>query len=183
MADNIIIPTQGTGDSTPTVATDDVGGAHYQRVKPDFGGDGAAQAVTTDAGVSDAGTQRVVLASDQAVAADPQSTHATDTAISAGGQATLDSDQINSGKTGVLLQLLVSSSLPLKAEVRTVLNGVASGNLAVRFGTDIVWEVPRGFVTVAEDVTAGLDGFRVVITNLDTSESADVYATFLYDEV
>lgn len=33
MADNVTIPTQGTGDSTPVVATDDVSGAHYQKVK------------------------------------------------------------------------------------------------------------------------------------------------------
>ena len=33
MADNIVIPTQGSGDSTPTVAAEDVFGVKYQRIK------------------------------------------------------------------------------------------------------------------------------------------------------
>ena len=37
MADNTTLP--GTGD---VIATDDVGGVKYQRVKPAFGGDGVA---------------------------------------------------------------------------------------------------------------------------------------------
>jgi hypothetical protein len=40
MADNVTIPASGTGDATPVVATDDVAGAHYQRVKLDLGDDG-----------------------------------------------------------------------------------------------------------------------------------------------
>lgn len=48
MADNVTI-TQGTGTS---VATDDVGGAHYQRVKLDVGGDGASVPVVTSLPVS-----------------------------------------------------------------------------------------------------------------------------------
>ena len=42
MADNVIIPTTGSGTATPTVATDDVSSVHYQRVKIDLGGDGLA---------------------------------------------------------------------------------------------------------------------------------------------
>lgn len=42
MADNIAV-TSGAGT---TIATDDVGSVHYQRVKLDLGGDGAANAVT-----------------------------------------------------------------------------------------------------------------------------------------
>lgn len=42
MADDVTLP--GTG---AVVATDDVSGVHYQRVKLDIGGDGAASAVTT----------------------------------------------------------------------------------------------------------------------------------------
>jgi hypothetical protein len=184
LADNITIPTQGLGDATPLVATDDVSGAHYQRVKPDFGGDGVAQAVSVDVGVSDAGTQRVVLARSSAVS--PQLTYVTEAAISPGSSSTLtDSAQITSGKTGYLLGFTASSSVPIKVELRTVLNGIASANKMVRFGTDIEWTSPdAGAITVAEDPTAGLDGFRLVITNLNTSvEAADVYATFIYDEI
>jgi len=42
MADNLTIPASGTGTATPVVATDDVAGVHYQRVKLDGGADGAA---------------------------------------------------------------------------------------------------------------------------------------------
>jgi hypothetical protein len=44
MADNVVLP--GTGD---TVATDDVGGVQFQRVKLDIGGDGESDPVTADA--------------------------------------------------------------------------------------------------------------------------------------
>jgi hypothetical protein len=40
----------------------------------------------------------------------------------------------------------------------------------------------KKFITVAQDAGAGLDTFRVTVTNLDTSEAADIYATFFYDE-
>ena len=33
MADNIITPATGSGDATPVVATDDVGGVHFQKIK------------------------------------------------------------------------------------------------------------------------------------------------------
>lgn len=42
MADNVTIPATGSGTATPVVATDDVGGIHYQRVKPVGGADGVA---------------------------------------------------------------------------------------------------------------------------------------------
>jgi hypothetical protein len=42
MADDITIPASGTGTATPKVATDDVGGSHYQKVKLDLGADGAS---------------------------------------------------------------------------------------------------------------------------------------------
>jgi hypothetical protein len=33
MVDNVTVPTTGTGTATPVIATDDVGGVHYQRFK------------------------------------------------------------------------------------------------------------------------------------------------------
>jgi len=42
MADDITIPASGTGTATPKVATDDVSGSHYQRVKLDLGANGAS---------------------------------------------------------------------------------------------------------------------------------------------
>lgn len=60
MADHIDI-TEGSGK---TVATDDVGGKQYQRIKLDFGTDGAAAPAVAGAGAVATGVQRVTLASD-----------------------------------------------------------------------------------------------------------------------
>lgn len=43
MADNVTIPATGSGTATPVVATDDVAGVHYQRIKLVGGADGAAE--------------------------------------------------------------------------------------------------------------------------------------------
>ncbi len=42
MADNRTLPLTGAGDATAVVATDDVGGVHYQRIKLDAGADGVS---------------------------------------------------------------------------------------------------------------------------------------------
>jgi hypothetical protein len=60
MADNVTVDS-GTGI---TVATDDVGSAHYQRVKIALGPDGTANDAEAGAGAVDTGTLRVTLASD-----------------------------------------------------------------------------------------------------------------------
>lgn len=59
MADNVAI-TAGSGTS---IATDDVGGAHYQRVKLALGADGAAADAPTGAG-TESGVLRVTLPTD-----------------------------------------------------------------------------------------------------------------------
>jgi hypothetical protein len=61
MADNVAV-TPGTG---ATIATDDVGGAQYQRVKVDLGGDGAASPLLRGQQTG-ANSVPVVLPSDQA---------------------------------------------------------------------------------------------------------------------
>ncbi len=60
MADNVAI-TAGTGT---TVATDDISGVHYQRVKPTLGADGTAVDMSAGAGAVGTGVQRMTLASD-----------------------------------------------------------------------------------------------------------------------
>lgn len=42
MADNRTLPATGTGTADIVVATDDIGGVNYQRVKPVWGADGSA---------------------------------------------------------------------------------------------------------------------------------------------
>lgn len=115
----------------------------------------------------------------------PTIVHASDPSVAAGGSTDLDSNQISSGLTGKLLQIIVSSSVPFKAEIKTVLDAVPSSTLITgisRTGFLDITLVSKRFVTVAQSASVGLDGFRVTVTNLDTSEAAAVYATFLYDE-
>jgi hypothetical protein len=42
VADNVNIPATGTGDTTPIIAADDIGGVKHQRVKVEWGVDGSA---------------------------------------------------------------------------------------------------------------------------------------------
>ncbi len=60
MADNIAV----SAGSGTTVATDDIGGVHYQRVKLALGADGTANDASVGAGAVGTGTQRITLASD-----------------------------------------------------------------------------------------------------------------------
>jgi hypothetical protein len=60
MADNVAI-TAGSGTS---VATDDVGGVHYQKVKVAIGAADTANLLAVGAGAVDTGTPRVTIASD-----------------------------------------------------------------------------------------------------------------------
>jgi len=53
MADNVTIPTTGSGTATPVIATDDVSSVHYQKVKLDAGGDGASTPVLGGNGSSE----------------------------------------------------------------------------------------------------------------------------------
>ncbi len=115
----------------------------------------------------------------------PTMAHDSALALAAAAPADLDSTQIPSGLTGKLVAVLMSASVPLKGELKTVLNGVESGVLATIFsnaGQNGWIKLPnKDFVTQVEDVTAGLDGFRLTVTNLDSENAADVYATFFYD--
>lgn len=64
MADNVTIPTQGTGDTTPVIATDDVSSVHFQKVKVDLGADGASSALVRGQ-LAKASCLPVTLASDE----------------------------------------------------------------------------------------------------------------------
>lgn len=117
----------------------------------------------------------------------PQSTAATSAAVAAGGSVDLDSGTIASGKTGKLIACYIVASVSLKGELKTVLNAVVSSVKARTFAlpaTNGNFEIPdMNMYTQAHDVTAGFDGFRVTVTNLDPASAADVYAQFYYDEV
>lgn len=65
MADNIAI----TAGSGTTIATDDISGVQYQRVKLALGSDGVANDAVAGAGAVGTGVQRVTLASDDPLVA------------------------------------------------------------------------------------------------------------------
>lgn len=115
----------------------------------------------------------------------PTTAHDSALALAAAAPADLDSDQIPSGLTGKLVAVLMSASVPLKGELKTVLNGVEGSVIATIFsnaGQNSWIKLPnKDFVTQAENVAGGLDGFRLTVTNLDNENAADVYATFFYD--
>lgn len=65
MADNVTIPTTGSGTATPVIATDDVGSVHFQKIKINLGGDGVdSGSMASGAGAVGATVPRFTLASD-----------------------------------------------------------------------------------------------------------------------
>lgn len=173
MADDIVLD-PGAGGAT--LATDEIGGIHHQRVKAEYGLDGVA----TD--VSHTNPFPVIQG-----LLSPITSLATTASLAASSSTDLDSAQITVGTTGELVALIMTASVPFKAVLKTLLNGAESSDLAVFFalpGNMVPIILPsKKFFTQAHDGGAGLDGFRVTITNLDGTEASDVYCTFLYDEV
>lgn len=109
--------------------------------------------------------------------------YATSASIAPLGTATFDSDAIASGKTGHLLKVIVDSTVPWKAELRTLLNGTPSANKAVWFSTSGTQDFLKKMISQAYDGGGGAEGFRVVVTNQDAAKTADVYCTLFWDEV
>lgn len=116
----------------------------------------------------------------------PRITVSSDINVASGFSTTLNSDTISVNKTGKLKSLLVTSSVPFKAQVRSVSNGVASTDKAVWIASDTYgWNfIPprKDFITVDYSPTAGDDCFRVIVTNLHVASPADFYATFMFIE-
>ena len=173
MADDIVL---NSGAGGATIATDQIGTKHYQWVKIAFGADEAANKVTSIVPLP------VALGVDS-----PQVTAGSVAAVAAGLTGDIDSAQITSGKTGKLVSIEFGSTVACKGELKTVLNNVESAvklRLIRRPGETRPWVSPNwDFITQVESATAGFDGFRLTVTNLDTSEPADIYATYFYDEV
>lgn len=116
----------------------------------------------------------------------PTTAFATSSNLADGGVTDLDSSQVGSGLTGKLVAVLLTASVPVKGELKTVLNGVESSIILTMFaraGENAMLPMPnKDFVTQVESATAGFDGFRLSVTNLDNENAADVYATFFSDE-
>lgn len=173
MADNIVL-LPGTGGAT--LATFDDGTAEHQKIiLQQFDGAAATPvAKATPLPVDSASLTAATVSLD------------TSASLAPGSSIDLDSAQVSVGTTAKLLGLIITGAAPLKAVLKTLTNAAASSDLAVFFPKDDnpIWMLSKEFFTVAHDAGAGLDGFRVTITNLNTGAAAtDVYCTFLYDEV
>lgn len=173
MADNIQLNPGSGGD---TLATFDDGAAEHQKVIVE----------QFDGSTVTAIAKATPLPVDPAALTAATTSLATSASLAPGSAVDLDSTQVSVGMTAKLLGLIVTGAAPLKAVLKTLTNGAASSDLAVFFPKDDnpIWMPSKEFFTVAYDAGAGLDGFRVTVTNLNTGSAAtDVYCTFLYDEV
>ena len=133
MADNVHA---GSNASTlPEIATDDVGGVHYQRVKLDVGGDGVSVPVVTALPVSNPGlgggilqTITTVGATAAAVPATPLAGRATMLVQNVGattiylGTSTVTADTAATGGA----QLLPGQSVPISLSSAVVLYAISS---------------------------------------------------------
>lgn len=101
----------------------------------------------------------------------------------AGASANLDTTDLG-GETRELWQVDVTGSVPWKAEIGAYENGSLVESYTTLFGRAgevVSWRPPHtDFTNEAFSANAGFDGYRVVWTNMDTSEAADGYASFFY---
>lgn len=107
----------------------------------------------------------------------------TSAALAAGGSVDLDSTDVGAA-TKKLTQLIITASVPFRAELKTVANAVATTR-AYFFGQandTVIWQSPHKDYVSQAPAGAGFDGFRVSFKNMDNSDAADVYATFVSEE-
>lgn len=113
----------------------------------------------------------------------PVNSYDTTSAVAAGSTDNHDSTDLG-GTTRKLKRVIGASSVPMKCEIQSVING-AGTTMGVFFtpaGGSFTWEVPhQDYGSVVFSANAGFDGFRVIRTNLDASEAADVYSNIMYE--
>jgi hypothetical protein len=112
----------------------------------------------------------------------PVNDYQTSAALAAGSSVDLTTPEATSKK---LAAIEVWSSVAFKSFVHTVDNAVESTDpVAVGGGQAdepfLFRTTHRDYITLG--ATAGLDAFRVKVTNLDDNLAADVYATFHYED-
>lgn len=189
MADNVTIPATGTGTSMPVVATDDVAGVHYQKVRLDVGPEGSAGGPPAmGAGAVGATVPRTTLASDDPAVTALQILDDWDETDRAkvnpiAGQAGVQ------GASGVVTAL--TQRVVLATDVALPAGTNAIGKLAANSGVDI------GDVDVtsvnsfpAHDAAIAGNPLRVAgraitadYTAVATGDTADLIATILGKQI
>ncbi len=113
----------------------------------------------------------------------PVRTHSSSTDTAAA--ATFDADGPESGgSTTKLAGFDAVASVPLKIEIQDVADGTGTTRsvMFAQAGECCQWRAPhRNYYSTAHPTNAGFDGWRLVLTNLDNENAADLYGT-LYTE-
>lgn len=152
MADDILLNV-GTGGAT--LATEDISGSQHQRVMTDDSFH------------------------------DPQTSHGVAVAVAADGTADLDSPQVASSKTQRLFYVTFGGTVATKAQLKIVADGVEGSVVATMLapaGEMARIQAPgRRFFEAIHSAAAGLDAFRLTVTNVDHN-AADIYAWYCFDE-
>lgn len=99
--------------------------------------------------------------------------------------ATINVDEADAGGTTSKCRGFdASASVPIKAELQSVVDGTGTPivTLFAQAGEPIHWRAPhRDYFETAFGANAGFDGWRVVVTNKDSTDPADLYGT-IYTE-
>ena len=107
----------------------------------------------------------------------------TSAALGAGASVTVN-HFVTSGKTGQLAGFDLTSTVPFKAIINTVLTGTPTGRV-VLFAqpyTPLMWRSP--YITYITRASADASsGFSVTFKNMDSAVAADVYSTGYWNEV
>jgi hypothetical protein len=113
----------------------------------------------------------------------PINSYDTTASIAAGATDNHDTADLG-GNTRDLRKIIMGASVPLKGEVQSVINGSGTtiGVFWSAAGQSNVWEPPHpDYGSVVFSANAGFDGFRLIRTNMDASEAADVYSNIFYE--
>jgi hypothetical protein len=175
MADNITIPTTGSGDATPDVATDDVGGVHYQKVKLY---DSTADSST---GLSTSNGMKVVTAStviDLTLSLDTGGAYADGDVLAAAQE--LASAVRATGGTGVIQSIVVIDQddqgygLDIVISDATITLGTENAAVSISDADaakilGIVSVVPGDYVDLVGSQLATMDNLGIVIKPDTTS--------------
>jgi hypothetical protein len=184
MADNVTIPATGSGTATPIVATDDVSGIHYQRVKLDGGGDGAstpilagAQASTSALAVVGPNDEFVTVTTTFNRSADTTAYAVNDTvsdSTSAPTVFTISNAAKASGGSGIITDVIVISNndptTPLQGEIVVFDSSVTSSNDNAAFAvsdsdiTKLVGIIPFGLEDVGNNDVDHVQGLNIGFT-------------------
>jgi hypothetical protein len=128
-------------------------------------------------------TGAVLVSTDSTAATStPYTTSRQTPAVAAGSRVVMQSDAIAEGQVASLSGVIVTANAAFKAYCVRVVEDVESAPFAVWYTNQLNWHFTppaADFVTVTGTL-AGFTGFRVYVTNLDTSEAVDVFTVFYY---